>query len=81
MNLGIGVRRTKRRSTPEIRGFSIDSIDDQRTAADETGRRHAALQRMLDETGADTLADPVLVSRQLAEEQAGNGVGRLPRAD
>ena len=36
---------------------------------------------MFEQAGANSLADPVLVGRELPEQQAGDGVGRLAGSD
>ncbi|OPY95015.1 hypothetical protein A5906_10140 [Bradyrhizobium sacchari] len=47
--------------------FVIDCVDDQCASSDQACRRDAALERMLDQAGADSLADPILIGRELSQ--------------
>lgn len=66
---------------PKIRCFTIDGIDDQCTPADQAGRRYATLQRMLEQSGANSSSVIVLIRRELPQQQAGNWIGRLACTD
>ena len=49
--------------------------------ADQGRGLHAAFERVLEQPGADAAPMPAGVRRQLTEQQARHGVGRLPGAD
>ncbi|RXH26186.1 hypothetical protein XH99_21965 [Bradyrhizobium nanningense] len=46
-------------------------------SSDQACGRDAAPECMLEQAGADPLADPILVGRELSQQEAGNGVRRL----
>jgi len=66
---------------PEQRRLLIDGINHQCPSPDERRSQDTSLQRVLDETGSDPLPRPSGIGGKLAEKKAGNGVGRLARAD
>lgn len=66
---------------PEIGSFRIDRMDHQRTSADQLRGRRCALQRVLDETGADASARASPIRGELPKKQTWNGVGRLAGLD
>lgn len=68
-------------SLPEAGGLVIDGIDQQGAAADQLRSLNATLKGMFHQAGADAVPCPCRVRGELAEKQAGNGVGRLPGAD
>jgi len=74
-------RRDKSASRPKIRRLDVDSVDDQRASADEIRGYHTALQRMLEQPCTNSLADPILICRELSQQQAGDRIGRLAGAD
>lgn len=73
--------RRKAPSQPEACSVLIDGIDNKRAATDERCGGHTALQGVLDQACADPAAGPADVCRQLAEQEARNGIGRLAGAD
>lgn len=66
---------------PEQRRLLIDGINHQCPSPDERRSQDTSLQRVLDEAGSDPLPRPSGIGGKLAEKKAGNGVGRLARAD
>jgi hypothetical protein len=79
--LRVILRWNKPASHPKLRGLDINSVDDQRASADELGGCHAALQRVLEQACTNSFADPILICRQLSQQQAGDRSGRLAGAD
>lgn len=80
-NQRIILRRNEPAAAPEIRGLDIDGIDDQRATADQSGCRHATLQRMFQKSGTNPFANPVLIRCKLPQKQARDGIWRLTGAD
>ena len=80
-NQRIILGRDESASLPEFCGFHIDRMDDQSASTDQAGGGDAALQRVADKARSNSPPDPVLIGRKLSEKQAGNRIGRLPRAD
>jgi len=68
-------------SDPERSSFDVNRVDDQSATSNEARGRDTALQRMLEQAGANSLADPILIGRKLSEQQARDGVGRLTGSD
>lgn len=66
---------------PELSRFLIDCIDHQRSATDQSSGLDASLKGMFHQTCTDASSRPLPVRRKLAEEKAGNRIGRLPGAD
>ena len=52
---------------PERRSFDVNRVDNQCAAPDEARGCDAALQRMFEQAGANTLANPVPIRRKLSE--------------
>ena len=66
---------------PEGSNLGVDRIDDQRAASNQVRCRDAALERMLDQAGAYTFANPTLVGRKLPQQQTGHRIRRLAGPD
>ena len=67
--------------SPERGSFDVNRVDNQRTTSDEVCGRDAALQCVFEQACANSFANPVLIRRELPQQQARHGIGRLAGAD
>jgi hypothetical protein len=74
-------RRNKSASGPKACRLDVNGVDDQRPSAHEIRGCHTALQCMLEQPSTNSLADPILICRELSQQQARYRIGRLAGAD
>jgi len=68
-------------SPPERRSFLVDGVYHQRAPADERRGSHTTLKRVFQQAGSYAAASPTEIGRELTEQQARHGIGRLARSD
>lgn len=74
-------RRQKAAPLPEVGGAIIERVDDERATANQYSASDRSDQRVPQKAGPDTSAGPGFIRRELAEQEARDGIGRLSRPD
>lgn len=74
-------RRDKTPTLPVALGLGVDRPHPHRASADDVGAGDAATKRVLDQAGRCTLSSIAVVDRELANQQAGDQIGRASGSD